>query len=271
MTKRSKHNRPAGFTDERAKFWGVSARVMQIWLNKNLPVEDTAKMIAWYAGLPVAQQNRLSDGFRKRVTEEHMKLSQSGSKSGPIDPEYAAFEKDYSAGNVSDQTALAELKKQAAFYQFKQRACSQRNDHAGASAALNQLKDLSSVIHDMELRAQKLGRDLGDLVPRKTLEEPARFIGYHLLRVADATTAELVKALTVADPASPPLLPEELAARIEPILLNAYVLRPIERAADGDNTAAPPDWLVAALRGGADEVIETITLDRTPTPAVPGA
>lgn len=268
MSKRSKHTRPKGFTEERAKFWGVSVRVMQLWLRKDVPVDDPAKMIAWYAGQPVAQQNKLSAGFRRRITEERLRTA---GQSAAVDPEYREFDAAYSAGNVSDQTILADLKKQAAFYQFKQRACSQRNDHAGASAALNQLKDLSSVIHDMELRAQKLGRDLGDLVPRKILEAPARVIGYHLLRCADATKSEIVKALTVADPAAAPLLPEEIASRIDPILLSAYLLKPIERAAQGDNSAAPPDWLVAALRAGAAEVIEETQLDRTPVPAMPAA
>jgi hypothetical protein len=268
VAKRSKHTRPAGFTADRAHFWGVSVRVMQLWLRENLPVDSPQKMVTWYAGLPAAKQAKLSAGFRRRVTEERIKL-QGGSAAA--DPEYAAFEHEYSQGAVSDKTALADLKKQFAWYQFKQRACSGRNDEAGASAALNQLKDLGSVIHDMELRAQKLGRDLGDLVPRTTLEGPARFIGYHLLRCADAVKSEIVKVLTVADPAGAPLLPEEIAARIDPILLNAYVLQPIKRAAHGDNAAAPPDWLVAALTEGAAEVIEETTLDRTPVPALPAA
>lgn len=267
MAKRSKHNRPRGFTEERAKFWRVSLRVMQMWLRKSIPVEDTGKMIAWYAGLPVAQQNRLTADFRRRVTE----LRVAAGAGTALDPEYSEFEKAYTSGTVSDQTALAELKKQAAFYQFKQRLCSQRNDHAGASAALNQLKDLSSVIHDMELRAQKLGRDLGDLVPRSTLEQPARHLAYHLLRCADATKTELVKALTVADPAGAPLLPDELAARIDPILINLFVLQPIIRASHGDNTAAPPPWLVTALRVGAAEVLDNIQLDRMPVPAIAAA
>ena len=49
-----------------------------------------------------------------------------------------------------------------------------------------------------------LGRDMGDLVPRKDLETPARFLGYHLLRCADAALASLAKAITERDPALPP-------------------------------------------------------------------
>jgi hypothetical protein len=243
---------------------------MQLWLRKEVPVESTEKMIAWYAGLPGSHQSRLTPDFRKRVTELRIELAQ-GSKNPLSDPEFEAFEKSYSKGEINDQTALADLKKQFAFYQFKQRACSARKDEAGASAALNQLKDLGSVIHDMELRAQKLGRDLGDLVPRSDLETPARFIAYHLMRCADSSINELVKALTRADPTGAPLTPEEIRALIDPILLNAFVLQPIRRASTGENTSAPPPWLVAALEAGLAEVLENITLDRTPAPAVPGA
>jgi len=268
MSKRSKHNRPAGFTAERAKFWRVSVRVMQLWLKQSVPVEDTGKMVAWYAGLPISKQNKLTPDFRRRVTE--LRLETDG-KGVVMDPEWSEFEKAYSENKPGDHSELDELKKLAAFYRHKQLRCSQRNDHAGASAALNQLKPLSDLIHDMELRSQKLGRDIGDLVPRKTLEGPARFIGYHLLRCADSASAELVKALTVIDPAGAPLLPQEIASRIEPILLNVFVLQPILRASAGTNDAAPPDWLVAAMRAGAADVLEEIALDRAPVPAIPGA
>ncbi len=268
MPRSSKHNRPPGFTKERAEFWRVSERVMQLWLRRDLPVESVEKMLLWYAGLPLAQQNRLTANFRARVTE--LRMAQSGGKRGVADPEWVAFEQDYAAGNINDQSELHELKKQAAFYRHKQRLCTNRSDQAGASAALAAFKDLSSVIHDMELRAQKLGRDLGDLVPRKTLEAPARHLGYHLLRCADSVLAEITAALTQGDPTGARLTAGEIIARVEPILTSAYVLRAIDRAALGNNDAAPPDWLVAALHAGAAEVIEQTTLDRTAAPAVPG-
>lgn len=267
MPRKAKHNRPPGFTRERAEFWRVSVRVLQNWLQKNVPVESVEKMIDWYAALPSVQQTRLTPEFRARITE--LRLKSSADSSAALDPEWNDFEKVYSANKPGDQTALDELKKLAAFYRHKQLRCSQRNDHAAASAALNLLKDLSSVIHDMELRALKAGRDLDDLIPKSTIEQVARFLAYHLLRCADAAHAEIVAALTVSDPAGAPLLPEEIAARLEPILLNAFVLQPIVRAAQGNNPAAPPDWLVAALQAGAAEVLEEIQLNQTPVPQVP--
>lgn len=271
MSRKSKHDRAPGYTRERAEFWRVSVRVMQLWLRRDLPVDSVEKMISWYAGLSSSRQSRLSASFRARVTELRLRAAANAGKknSSSADPEWADFERHYSANSPGDQTELAELKKLAAFYRHKMLLCSQRSDHAGASAAQNLHKDIASVIHDMELRAQKLGRDLGDLVPRSLMETTARHIGYHLLRCADSCLSELVRVLTVTDPAAAPLLPEEIRARVEPVLLNSHVLQPIRAAARAANPAAPPPWLVASLEAGLAEVLEEIQLDRTPVPIIP--
>lgn len=257
MARKAKHTRPAGYTSDRAKFWKVSRRVVQLWLKKNVPVDDVAKMVAWYAAMPAKSQSKLTPAFRRRVTELRIEAETAASGSSfDGDPEFARFNEEYSAGEAQDKTTLADLKKQFAFYLFKQRQCTARNDQAGASEAMRQLTQLSSVIHDMELRAQKLGRDLGDLVPRRVLEDIAHTLGYHLLRCADAMLAELIVALTRRDPSGAPLGREEIRALVEPIVLTASVVQPIVRAAHGDNPAAPPDWLVAALHAGLAEVLE---------------
>lgn len=273
MARKAKHTRPAGYTEERAKFWCVSVRVIQLWLKKFIPVDDPRKMIAWYATLPAKSQSKLTPSFRRRVTELRLQIDRAPAsavrgKSLPGDPEFAAFEEQYTAGDSADKTTLADLKKQFGFYLFKQRACTARQDDAGASEAGRQLTALGGVIHDMELRAQKLGRDLGDLVPRRVLEDTARTIGYHLLRCADALLAELVTALTRCDPGGAPLGPAEVRAIAEPIVLDAAVLQPIVRASFGDNPAAPPDWLVAALRAGLADVLENVP-PHAPAPASP--
>jgi len=120
------------------------------------------------------------------------------------------------------------------------------------------LAKLEGVIHDGQLRAKKLGIEAGDLVPRKDLETPARFLGYHLLRCADAALSALAKAITERDPSLPPPTAEEIFALGEPLILRAVVFDPMQRAIAGDNGAAPPGWLVEALRAGLDEVVEDV-------------
>jgi hypothetical protein len=40
--------------------------------------------------------------------------------------------------------------------------------------------------------------------------------------------------------------------------LRAVVFDPMQRAIAGDNGAAPPAWLVEAMRAGLDEVVEDV-------------
>lgn len=238
---------------------------MQQWLAKSVPVDDLPKMIDWYAGLPAKKQSKLTPEFRHRVAE--LRIRQDTDSTVAAARELAEFNAQYKPGEQQEQTALADLKRQFAFFLFKQQKCSERGDKAGTAEAMQQVAQLSGVIHDMELRAQKLGRDLGDLVPRKLLEKTAHFIGYNLLRCADALNAEIVTSLTRGDPGGARLTGEEIAARIDPILLNAYVLQPVVRASSGDNPAAPPDWLAASLRAGAAEVLEIPTAAHAPAAA----
>lgn len=243
--------RPPGYSKERAEHWAVDLRVMQKWIAAGVPVHDDAEMGRWYAGLSPDVQGKLTPAFRQKITGGRGAVG----KSIATDADYKTFEATYSA-EVGDQTVLADLKKQLAFYMFKHRAASELNDGVGASEAMRQIKELASVVHDSELRAQKLGKDLGDLVPRENLETPARFLGYHLLRCADAALNQLAKQMTERDPALPAMTAKEIRVMGEPLLLTALVFEPMKRAMEGDNGAAPPEWLLAALKAGLEEVVE---------------
>ncbi len=226
---------------------------MQKYRKAGYPVESDEGMRSWYAGLAPETQAKLTPEFRGEI----LKCGASSKPPGTLatDADYKTFEAAYKP-EAGDQTVLADLKKQLAFYMFKHRAASELNDGPGASEAMRQIKELASVVHDSELRAQKLGRDMGDLVPRKELEVPARFLGYHLLRCADAALSKLAKAITEREPNAPPITPEEVRRLGEPLLLTALVYDPMAKAMAGDNGAAPPDWLLAAMKDGLAEVVE---------------
>lgn len=241
---------------ELALRWGISRRVADEWRADGVPLESDDGTVAWFTGLDPNLQARKPPAFRKKIAAIRAAKKGPATVSPGDDAAYKAFEAKYESEENNDQTALAVLKKQQAFYLAKHRAASESDDEATASSAMKQIKELSSVIHDMELRAQKLGRDMGDLVPRKDLETPARFLGYHLLRCADAALTSLAKALTERDPSLPPPTAEEIVALGEPLFLRAVVFDPMQRATAGDNEAAPPAWLVDALRDGMTEVVE---------------
>ena len=241
-----KGDRPKGYAIERAAYWNVSGRVMYKMLADGAPVDSDEGMRQWYASLSPDTQAKLTPAFRAKLV--------AGMPKGlSNDADYKTFEAAYSP---NDQTVLADLKKQLAFYMFKHRSASEIGDGVGASEAMRQIKELSSVVHDSELRAQKLGRDLGDLVPRADLERPARFLAYHLMRCADGALAKLAKLITERDPKLPPITAPEIRQMGEPIMLTAFVFEPMDRAMLNDNSAAPPAWLVDAMRDGMTEVIE---------------
>lgn len=244
----AKGQRPPGYAVERAKFWGVSLRVMTRLLSQGVPVDSMEAMRSWYASLPPDTQGKITAALREKI------VGATG-KRGKSDADYEAFIAGYSE-EQGDKTVLADLKKQLAFYMFKHRGASERNNGVGASEAMRQIKELASVVHDTELRAQKLGRDMGDLVPRADLERPARFLAYHLLRCADAALHKIAKDIAERDPKLPMITAPEIRLLGEPLLLTALVFDPMTRAMEGDNGAAPPEWLVKAMKDGLTEVVE---------------
>ena len=217
-------------------------------LGNGVPVDSDEEMRKWYASQTPDTQNKLTPEFREKIIASMPKGEASSA-------DYREFEKTYSE-EKGDKTVLADLKKQLAFYMFRHRLASEKNDGVGASEAMRQIKELSSVVHDMELRSQKLGKDLGDLVPRVALEMPARFLAYHLLRCADGALWKLAKAITERDPKLPTITAPEIRALGEPLFLTALVFDPMERAMQADNGAAPPEWLVKAMKDGLSEVVE---------------
>lgn len=230
---------------------------MQRMLNRDLPVDDPERMLLWYASLSSGQQNKLSSGLRMRLTKLRIDREQQSATTQPgVDRDLEDFRKTYKPGGQADNSTLAALREKRDYYLFKIERAEARGDQAAVGDATRQLAQFANIIHDAELRALKAGRDLDDLIPRKNVEQIMRFIGYHLLRVADHVLGQLTSALTAGDATGARLTAEEIRAIAEPILLSSHVFQPIARAAAGDNIAAPPDWLVAALKAGGAEVIE---------------
>lgn len=228
---------------------------MQRMLNRSLPVDDPARMLLWYSGLSAGEQAKLAPALRTRLHELRLE-AETAAAAPALDRDLEEFRKSYKPGGSSDNSTLATLREKRDYYLFKIERAEARGDQAAVGDATRQLAQFANIIHDAEIRALKAGRDLDDLIPKREVEHIAHHLAYNLLRCADSLLAELIQALTSGDPSGARLGAEEIRARVEPLLLSAYVLRPIERAAAGDHQAAPPAWLVAAMRHGAAEVLE---------------
>lgn len=243
-------------TRERAAFWRVSLRTMQNMLAERppVPVDDTDAMIRWYAALPSATQSKLTRALVTRIME--LRLERERITGAPIimDADYADFERDHATA-TPDNDRIAKLKRLADYAVFKIERATKARDLSALSDAQNLLARISSTLHDEELRAQKLGRALGNLLPQESAESLARALAYWLLRSIDAVLADVCPRIATAS-ASGQLFREEVRALIEPTLLAHRLLEPLARASKHPAALALPVWWIDALRSGLAATLE---------------
>lgn len=250
------------------------------------PVDSVDAMIAWFVALPSARQTKLSPGLRRRITALRMERDRAATSAShspsspssaptapgtpsapPADPYWSAFQRERTSRGTtapaSAEDSLTRTRLLRDYAQFKLEAAQSANDLAAASDAAALFKLNSDIIHDEELRAQKLGREIGDIIPRADYERQLRALAYWLVRTVDAAKATLAPRLAAAS-ATGPLFRQEVDAILEPVLLTTRVLDPLRRSADlppGTGAALPP-WALNALRTALASCLE----DANPEP-----
>lgn len=238
---------------ELAVFWGVQGRVMYKLLERDppAPARDVEAMIEWFGKLPGDTQRLMSAGLRRKIAELR------GGAGTPENPgsDYAKFKEQYDPVTARDTNALEEMKRQRDFALFKVDLAQQRNDFASVQDATKQLTHFSAVIHDEEVRANRLGREAGELIQRADVVKVARAIPFWMLRAVDELLGELCPRIASASSRGA-LAPDTVRALIEPELLAARVLEPFARAAQVNTASKLPDWFVDAMRGGLADALE---------------
>lgn len=287
-------------TAERAAFWRVSRRTMQKWLAGDspapgraaVPVDDISAMLRWVAALPTRSRRKLTRAFVRRVDELRLAAERAAASAPPgtaphaapdalSDPDYAAFLAERAARTAAgasaaaETTRLSELRVQVDYSLYQIRLANLRRDPALLKDATETFNRLSGVLHDEELRAQRLGREVGDILPRPEAERLARALMYWLLRGADDLLADICPRLAAAS-SSGPLYREEVRAIVEPATLAARVLTPFERASRITAGHCLPAWLVAAMREAASATLDDgaalfAALSAAPLPPPPSA
>ncbi len=248
-------------------------------------LDEPAAMLAWVRGLPSASRSKLTRSFRARCDLFRIAIERgqpvplpsgatsdaAGTSAAPlrgaesaIDPDWTAFQLDQTArqqqqpnGPASNGVDIGSLKLRCAYADYKIGLAQQRGDHPSVREWTETLRYLSGVIHDEELRAQRLGREIGDIIPRADYERQLRAIAYWLVRSVDDAKAALAPRLAAAS-ATGPLFRQEVDAILEPVLLTTRVLEPLRRAADlpaGTGAALPP-WALAAMRAAMRAVLD---------------
>jgi hypothetical protein len=269
-------------TKDRADFWRVSVRTMQKWRCVPAPagappahaIEDPAAMLAWAGGLPAASYSKLTRTFRRRLDELRVAAATgrpppTGSRpapGAPDDPDRAAFLAARAAAATPsaagapapNTTYLRDLIQERDFAIFKLQRANTTNNLPVIKDTTEAITRLSGVIHDEELRAQRLGREIGDIIPRADYERQLRALAYWLVRCVDDAKAALAPRLAAAS-ATGPLFRQEVDALLEPVLLTTRVLEPLRRSTDlpaGTGAALPP-WALAAMRAALAAALES--------------
>ncbi len=235
-----------------------------------VPVESDAKMVEWFAALPTRSQQLLSASFRDKIFEAQAKLSGDG----PPDPdsksadELAEFEATYKP-SADETDNLAQQKKIREFYHFRWTRAQARRDRAGEAEALKHYARLTDLIHDAELRAARLGRDLGESFSAEDVRRLGRAIGFWLAAGADTLISQAASGLTAAL-AVGPLDRESVRRIIEPLILTERVAAPMQRATEINAGVALPPIFVEAMQAGLAMVVEedpsaAVVAESTPT------
>lgn len=252
--------KPPGYSKERARFWGTSTRTMQLMIADDVPVDDPARMVAWYAALPSRSQGMLSRTFALRIHEERAKMEGVPIATGRpapqlSDPDLAEFNAAYKPTASAEKDNLADIKRERAFYLFRVQRCRERQDRAGESEALKHYGRLADIVHDCELRAQRLGRDLGESFSAADVDRLGMGLAFWLMHSADTLIAQAATALTAAQ-SSGPLDREAVRHVIEPLILGERVLAPMVRASQVNAGVRLPARFVEAMKAGAASVLE---------------
>lgn len=247
--------------------WGMSEASVRKHEAMGAPFEDDAAMVRWFYAKPDHSQASFGDVFVRKIEElrDGVDLSEPGAAPVVDNRDFAEFEAAFPEAppGAGDTAALAKLKRFRDFALFRIGVAQKRNDTGAIKDATRQLTHFSSVIHDEELRAFRLGRELGDILQRGEVEAYVHALTYWQMRCVDDYVAAVVQAL-IAAAAAKPLDRDAVVAIIEGPLLDARIVKPIERALATTAKTALPVWFLDAIRESMNRVIEPCPADSQP-------
>lgn len=245
-----------------ANYWQLTARTLSRMraAENPAPLHDAEATVHWFAGLTFERQNRMTPAFRARVKEIREKYgivpqTKIASAAGVSSDEFAKFKAARAASGTKDTDALSELKSLRDFALHKIALATVAGDQAEVNSATKLMVHFSSVIHDEEIRAQRLGREAGDLIPAETFEAIVRAIPFWLVRGVDDIQAELIPKL-VAESGRGELGHEQVRKIMEPVLLSKRMVEPFVRSAQVVTGVSIPKRIIEAMKAGMEDTIE---------------
>jgi hypothetical protein len=240
---------------ELARLWNVSDRTIKTYRAKGAPLHDDAAMLEWAAGihdLPKGMQTRIIELRRKAGSA---KKPPAPGAATPADPYWVEFERsqreDANGGegsHRSDSAHLAELKRLRDFALFKMKRAQASGDELAVAEASQQIKLIAPIVHDEELRALKLNRELGETVPVVEQDRTARALVYWQMRGADEFLAAAAKRVADGVSGGGTVTAEDVRKILEPLVIRKRVEEPWIRAAQSPSGVHLSPRIVESMR-----------------------
>ena len=228
----------------RAVRWGVPLHKLKRLVKDGAPIYNDAKMVDWFFALANQRQELTHPTLKAKIYE--LRAAQEGNpapvaeaealtppdkatvRASANEDDSVEFEKTYLPDSADGNANIASIKREAAFYLFKLKRARARKDHIAESQAAKQFQNFSNLVHDCEVRAARLGRDLGDSFSAADVDRLGHAMAYWLRSSAD----ELISKLATAFAKSGSQLDRETIRRIlEPLVISERVMLPLVRAA----------------------------------------
>ena len=242
--------RPPASVEKQAAWWRINRRTALRLRDKGLDLRDVPAVLAW---LDSQNQKKVAHGMMEKATElrggntaeAEIEVSKIP---GQSDPDWADFDAQVRTEDPKD--AMAKIAKARDWAYFKFEKVSKLGDRRAEKHYSDLLAKMEATLHDMQLRAKRLGIDAGDLYPRAEHERVIAAWAYHAMRCVDGGLAALCRKAVG--------LPSAEAARVllEPFLLSAAYWEPFQHAAKIATGNAMPAWFAAKMADAVDDFVE---------------
>jgi len=252
--------------------WGVSENLCRSLHSRGCPFQDgPAAVLAWFDAKEDRAKQRMHPHFKAKCEEVRANLGASGALPAvgatvsvavanaepQNDADYAEFAQAQPAleAKAGDTGTLEKLKRFREFALFKISKAQLKGDTKAIKDYTQQAMHFSSVIHDEELRAHRLGRELGEIIQRNEVEGFLYALAYWQLRCVDEYTATIIPKLIAAGTGKP-LDRDAIVEIVEPPLLDARIVKPMERATKTTAGTALPPWFLACIEEAMNRTVE---------------
>lgn len=228
-------------------FWGVNCSSIERWRRNGAPFQDPEAFAKWCTTrkhVPAAVVAKLKE----------LGLSTEQAKDGS--PEWKVFIEGWAAGGFRPHKGVPEsVSKLCHYYAFRTERAAAAGDGLAEKLYATQHREYENTIRQMQLAADKLGMESGEIITRQECE---RLIAA-LEQWRCVATSEGIASLAASLCSMQSMTPAAASALVERWLIDGAWLKPFRRATRATTQLALPPWAFEAMRREHEQYISTQT------------